>query len=271
MIVSTPIEVQAAENSRLLAYLQRECGDSSKRRDLEDVYNNLVMENPGIGTEMRTSLTILKNLWDSKKATSSENEFYQIEKGWRLLFQLRCRHLYTPVIHQKNRERLQYIDSKINLSPRSAQSLSSAMTGSPIRTSGDAYALLVRQINVLLTQDSCPTDFSMFYDLISDRRFHAALLLLCFEDVKRVLPFAKILLDAKSKLNLDMKEINKAFVYVAKRIEKHGDRSLYDLLVRAGADENSRDQDHSAKEYLEQAIRVHPHLSRGITSGKTNK
>lgn len=75
-------------------------------------------------------------------------------------------------------------------------------------------------------------------------------------DMDRVLPLAEILLKEKDKLKININEqkgleLMAALHYAAKKVEVHGNRALYDLLVKFGAEEHLMEHNGiSASQYL---------------------
>ncbi len=67
-----------------------------------------------------------------------------------------------------------------------------------------------------------------------------------FDNAHRVFPLIEALLQFKDQLNFDINEQKgeeqcAAIHYAAKKVAVHGDRSIYDLLVKHGAEESLAD------------------------------
>jgi hypothetical protein len=265
VILKVPLNISAAQNTNILTRLQG-CSDDSIRRNLEDVCNNLEMEELdddddemdddylSLLIEMGDCLSVLKKVFD-KKLPISEQILYQIEKAWRLLFQLRCEHFHSSKTHQINDERLEYINNKLKLEAKPANSVLSSFVGSPVRTSGDAFALLIRKINRLLAKNDFDSNLSTFIDEIFKGNFGNALVCLCYEDIQIAMPLVGMLLESKL---IGEKDINRCLLCASQQVKEHGDTSLYYLLVQSGADKSTRDDVHSAEEYLEEWFRSNP-------------
>jgi len=134
--------------------------------------------------------------------------------------------------------------------------------GSVVTATGDAHTSLVKQLNVAIKKDSKPSDFSTIEQSVEKFNYGQAVRKLCTfkEEPERALPILNILLQFKNqlKINLDAQvgdEKYAAIHYAAVKVALHGDRSLYDLLVKQGANEALPDKHgKSAAQHLQESL-----------------
>jgi len=134
--------------------------------------------------------------------------------------------------------------------------------GSVVTATGDAHTALVKQLNAAIKKDSKPSDFSALGQSVKEFNFDQAVRRLCTfkEEPERALPILNILLQFKNqlKINLDAQvgdEKYAAIHYAAVKVALHGDRSLYDLLVKQGANEALPDKHgKSAAQHLQESL-----------------
>ncbi len=145
---------------------------------------------------------------------------------------------------------------------------------SPVTATEDAHTLLHQKIDAVLNQDVKRAELAAFEKPIKECNYTQALRRICnFENVHRVFPLIEALLQFKDKLKFDINEQKgdeqcAAIHYAAKKVAVHGDRSIYDLLVKYGAKEDVVDwHGKTASQYLLSSLAA-KHPPSGIRSCK---
>ena len=121
--------------------------------------------------------------------------------------------------------------------------------GSPVTAAGDAHTLLLQKLNVALENDANRSELTPIEQSIKDHHYAQALRRACtVVNIKRVFLLVEILLEFKDKLNININEQNgpkkfAAIHHAATKAAISGDHSLYDLLVKNGANKNLQDAD----------------------------